>query len=131
MTLMIKFAAEILFCLREPDPSDNATYIQQGQPEGTGPQRGRWVVGQTAGARRILQSMGKDSEHQDYTVEVKDRQIGLNPFRWAIYRTGWPRAVKRTASVYRTAEKCRIAGTQALREFLSNIAKRRKKKNDG
>ncbi len=61
--------------------------------------------------------MGKESEHQDYTVEVKDRQIGLT--------------VKRTASVYRTAEKCRIAGTQALREFLSNIAKRRKKKNDG
>src|SRR6266536_527421 len=93
--------------------------FSRGQPEGTGPQRGRWVVGQTAGARRILQSMGKESEHQDYTVEVKDRQIGLNPFRWAIYRTGWHRAVKRTASVYRTAEKCRIAGPQALRVYLS------------
>ncbi len=51
--------------------------------------------------------------------------------KWAIYRAGWPRAVKRAASVYRTAEKCRIAGTQALREFLANIAKRKKKKNDG
>ena len=75
--------------------------------------------------------MGKESEHQDYLVEVKDRHIGLNPFKWAIYRAGWPRAVKRAASVYRTAEKCRIAGTQALREFLANIAKRKKKKNDG
>ena len=75
--------------------------------------------------------MGEEPEHQDYTVRVKDRHIGLNPYKWAIYRAGWPRAVKSAASVYRTAEKCRIAGTLALREFLSNIAKRRKKKNDG
>jgi hypothetical protein len=79
---------------------------------------------------RILPNMGAEPEHQHYTVKVKDRHIGLNPFRWAIYRAGWPRAVKNAASVYRTAEKCRIAGTLALREFLSNIAKRKKKKND-
>ncbi len=36
MTLMIKLAAEILFCLPEPDPSDNATYIQQGNLRGPG-----------------------------------------------------------------------------------------------
>jgi len=131
MTLMIKFAAEFFFVSVNQTLQIMRLTFSRGQPEGIGPQRGRWVVGQAARARRILQSMGKESEHQDYTVEVKDRQIGLNPFRWAIYRTGWHRAVKRTASVYRTAEKCRIAGTQALREFLSNIAKRRKKKNDG
>ncbi len=80
---------------------------------------------------RIFPSMGDEPEHQNYTVRVKDRLIGLNPYKWAIYRAGWPRAVKSAASVYRTAEKCRIAGTLALREFLSNIAKRKKKKDDG
>ncbi len=74
--------------------------------------------------------MGEEPE-QHYTVKVKDRHIGLNPYKWAIYRAGWPRAVKGAASVYRTAEKCRIAGALALRELLSNIAKRKKKKNDG
>jgi len=49
---------------------------------------------------------------------------------WAIYRVGWPRAVKRAASVYRTVEQGRIAGSQALREFLANIAKRKKKRTD-
>jgi hypothetical protein len=75
--------------------------------------------------------MGEESGHHDYTVRVKDRRIGLNPYRWAIYREGWPRAVKRAASVYRTAEKCRIAGTQALRGFLVNLAKRQKNRGDG
>jgi hypothetical protein len=74
--------------------------------------------------------MGEEPE-QHYTVKVKDRHIGLNPYKWAIYRVGWPRAVKSAASVYRTAEKCRIAGTLALREFLLNIAKRIKKKDGG
>jgi hypothetical protein len=74
--------------------------------------------------------MGEEPE-QHYTVKVKDRLIGLNPYKWAIYRAGWPRAVKSAASVYRTAEKCRIAGALALRELLSNIAKRKKKKDDG
>ena len=74
--------------------------------------------------------MGEEPE-QHYTVKVKDRLIGLNPYKRAIYRADWPRAVKGAASVYRTAEKCRIAGALALRELLSNIAKRKKKKNDG
>jgi hypothetical protein len=75
--------------------------------------------------------MGEESGHQGYTVRVKDRRIGLNPYRWAIYRDGWPRAVKRAASVYRTVEQCRIAGTRALREFLANIIKRKRKNGDG
>src|SRR5260370_11085199 len=66
--------------------------------------------------------MGEESEHQDYTVRVKDRLIGLNPYKWAIYRAGWPRAVKGAASVYRTAEKCRIAGTFPLRLQLRDLA---------
>jgi hypothetical protein len=74
--------------------------------------------------------MGEQPE-QHYTVKVKDRRSGLNPYKWAIYRAGWPRAVKNAASVYRTAEKCRIAGTLAMRELVSNIAKRKKKKDDG
>jgi len=75
--------------------------------------------------------MGEESDQQDYTIKVKDRLIGLNPYKWAIYRAGWPLAVKRAASVYRTAEQCRIAGAHALREFLANITKRKKKKGDG
>ena len=74
--------------------------------------------------------MGEESDHQSYTVRVKDRRIGLNPYKWAIYRAGWPSAVKRAASVYRTAEKCRIAGALALREFLANLTKRKKNRND-
>jgi hypothetical protein len=68
-----------------------------------------------------------EADHSDYTVRVRDRGIGLNPYRWAIYHNGWFLPVKRAASVYGTAEDCRIAGTQALRAFLVNIAKRRKK----
>jgi len=79
----------------------------------------------------MLSSMGEESDRPDYTVRVKDRRIGLNPYRWAIYREGWPRAIKRAASVYRTVEQCRIAGTQALREFLVNLAKRKKNRGDG
>ena len=78
----------------------------------------------------MLSSMGEESDRPGYTVRVKDRRIGLNPYRWAIYREGWPRAVKRAASVYRTAEKCRIAGALALREFLANLTKRKKNRND-
>jgi hypothetical protein len=74
--------------------------------------------------------MGEEPD-QHYTVKVKDRHIGLNPYKWAIFRVGWPLAVKNAASVYRTAEQCRIAGTLALREFLLNIAKRIKKKDGG
>ncbi len=77
--------------------------------------------------RAHIVRMGEESGHQ-YTIRVKDRHIGLNPFRWAIYRAGWPVAVKRAASVYKTAEKCRIAGSKALREFLANIARRKKNK---
>ena len=79
----------------------------------------------------MFPSMSEESDHHDYTVRVKDRRIGLNPYKWAIYREGWPRAVKRAASVYRTAEKCRIAGVLALREFIANLAKRNKGRNDG
>ena len=78
----------------------------------------------------MFPSMSEESDQQDYTIRVKDRRIGLNPYKWAIHRVGWPRAVKRAASVYRTVEQGRIAGSQALREFLANIAKRRKKGTD-
>ena len=39
--------------------------------------------------------------------------------------------LKRAASVYRTVEQCRIAGTQALREFLVNLARRKKDRGEG
>ena len=74
--------------------------------------------------------MSEESGHHDYTVRVTERRIGFNPYRWAIYRKGWPHAVKRAASVYKTVEQCRIAGTRALRAFLANIAKR-KQSRDG
>lgn len=64
-------------------------------------------------------------------VEVRRRSPEPNPYKWVIYRAGWPLAVKRAASVYRTAEKCRVAGTQALKEFLAFLAKRKKNRNDG
>ena len=97
-------------------------------PIGLGPRLDRGLVFGTGSAHML--SMGAEPE-QHYTVKVKDRHIGLNPYKWAIYRASWPRAVKSAASVYGTAEKCRTAGTLALREFLSNIAKRKKKKDDG
>jgi len=78
----------------------------------------------------MFPSMSEESNHPEYTVRVKDRSIGLNPYKWAIYRVGWPRAIKRAASVYKTVEQCRVAGTQALGELVANIAKRKKNRTD-
>jgi hypothetical protein len=73
--------------------------------------------------------MDEDFERRDYTIRVTHGSREPNPYKWQIFRAGRHAAVKRAASVYRTAEKCRLAGEQALKEILGRMADRKKKRN--
>jgi hypothetical protein len=55
--------------------------------------------------------MNEESDRHDYSIKVEKRRIGLNPYRRAIYRSGWPGAVKRAASLI---EQSSSAGSQEL-----------------
>jgi hypothetical protein len=65
------------------------------------------------------------SAHEHYTIvlgQCRDR-VPLKPWAWEIYRDGKPLPIPLRRDGFKSEHTAKLAGTVALREFLSALAR--------